>query len=149
MEVLIGGSHGLVDREAEVSAVAAAVALAPAGNGGVLVVRGPAGIGKSALLRVAERFAEEQDVIVLRARAAPFERGFPYGVVRQLFEPVLARGDLPVEELFAGAAAAARAVFGDEPRVSAAPDSLFVGLHALYWLTANLASHAPLLDLRR
>ena len=145
MEVLTGGLYGLVDREAEVSAAAAVVALAPAGSGGVLVVRGPAGIGKSALLRVAERLAEEQDAIVLRARAAPFEREFPYGVVRQLFEPALARGDLPVEELFAGAAAGARAVLGDEPRVSVAPDSLFVGLHALYWLTVNLASHAPLL----
>ena len=70
----------------------------------MLVVRGPAGIGKSALLRVSERLAEEHGVIVLRARAAPFEREFPYGVVRQLFEPVLTRGDLPVEELLAGAA---------------------------------------------
>jgi DNA-binding CsgD family transcriptional regulator len=89
--------------------------------------------------------AEEQGVVVLRARAAPFEREFPYGVVRQLFEPVLARGDLPVEELLAGAASGARAVLGDEPRSSAAPDSQFVVLHALYWLTANLASHAPVL----
>ena len=145
VEVLTGGSYGLLDREAEVAAVAAAVALAPARNGGVLVVRGPAGIGKSALLRVSERLAEEQSVIVLRARAAPFEREFPYGVVRQLFEPVLARGDLPVEELLAGAASGARAVLGDEPRSSAAPDSQFVVLHGLYWLTANLASHAPLL----
>src|SRR5690349_800668 len=73
VEGLAQRSYGLVDREAEVSAAAAAVALAPAGSGGVLVVRGPAGIGKSALLRVAERLAEEQDAIVLRARAAPFE----------------------------------------------------------------------------
>ncbi len=64
MEVLTGGLYGLVDREAEVSVAAAAVALAPAGIGGVLVVRGPAGIGKSALLRVAERLAEEQDAIL-------------------------------------------------------------------------------------
>ena len=135
----------MVDRGAEVSAIAAAVALAPAGSGGVLVVRGPAGIGKSALLRVAERLAEEEGVIVLRARAAPFEREFPYGVVRQLFEPVLTRGDLPMEELLAGAAEGARTVLRDEPRSSAAPDSQFVVLHGLYWLTANLASHAPLL----
>ena len=143
--VLTGGAYGLVDREAEIARVAAAVALAPSRDGGVLVVRGPAGIGKSALLRVSERLAEEQGVIVLRARAAPFEREFPYGVVRQLFEPVLARGALPAEELWAGAAAGARGVLGEEPRSSAAPDSQFVVLHALYWLTANLASHAPLL----
>src|SRR6516164_3251751 len=140
-----GGWHGLLDREAEISAVAAAVALAPARTGGVLVVRGPAGIGKSSLLLVSERLAEEQGVIVLRARAAPFEREFPYGVVRQLFEPVLARGDLPAGELLAGAASGARAVLGDEPRSSAAPDSQFVVLHGLYWLTSNLASRAPLL----
>ena len=89
---MTGGSYGLLDREAEIAAVAAAVALAPARNGGVLVVRGPAGIGKSALLRASERLAEEQSVIVLRARAAPFEREFPYGVVRQLFEPVAGAG---------------------------------------------------------
>jgi AAA ATPase-like protein len=145
VEVLTGGSYGLLDREDEIAAVAAAVALAPARNGGVLVVRGPAGIGKSALLRASERLAEEQNVIVLRARAAPFEREFPYGVVRQLFDPALARRDLPVEELLAGAASGARAVLGDEPRSSAAPDSQFIVLHGLYWLTANLASHAPLL----
>ena len=145
MAVQAGGLHGLFDREAEVAAIEAAVARALAGDGGVLVVRGPAGIGKSALLRVAERLAEARDVIVLRARAAPFERDFPYGVVRQLFEPVLARGDLPVEDLLAGAASGARGVLGDEAQASVAPDSLFVVLHALYWLTANLTSHAPLL----
>jgi predicted ATPase len=140
-----GGWHGLLDRDAEVSAIAAAIALAPARTGGVLVVRGPAGIGKSSLLRVAVRLAEEQGVTVLRARAAPFEREFPYGVVRQLFEPVLALGDLPLEDVFAGAASGARAVLGDEPPSSTAPDSQFVVLHGLYWLTANLASRAPLL----
>jgi hypothetical protein len=39
-----GGWHGLLDRDAEVSAVAAVVGLAPARTGGVRVVRGPAGI---------------------------------------------------------------------------------------------------------
>jgi ABC-type proline/glycine betaine transport system ATPase subunit len=63
VEVVTGGTYGLVDREAEIGVVAAAVALAPARNGGVLVVRGPAGIGKSALLRASERLAEEQNVI--------------------------------------------------------------------------------------
>jgi len=145
VEVHTRGVGALLDREAEVAAIEGVVDRALVGDAGVLVVRGPAGIGKSALLRVAERLADEQGVIVLRARAAPFEREFPYGVVRQLFEPVFARADLPVEELFSGAATGARAVLGDEPRVSVAPDSLFVGLHALYWLTVNLATHWPLL----
>jgi DNA-binding CsgD family transcriptional regulator len=145
MSMMLGGLQGLFEREAEVAAIEAAVGRALTGAGGLLVVRGPAGIGKSALLRVAERLADEQGAIVLRGRAAPFEREFPYGVVRQLFEPIPARDDLQGEELFAGAASGAQAVLGDEPRVSVAPDSLFVGLHALYWLTVNLASHAPVL----
>lgn len=145
MAVQSRGLDALFDREAELVAIEGAVARALEGEGGLLVVRGPAGIGKSALLRAAETLADERAAIVLRARAASFERGFPYGVVRQLFEPVLARGDLPVEDLFSGAAAAARGVLGDEPQASVAPDSMFVGLHALYWLTANLAAHAPTL----
>jgi DNA-binding CsgD family transcriptional regulator len=137
--------HGLADREAEVAALEAAVARALAGDGGVLVVRGPAGIGKSALLRVGGRLAEAQGVKGLWAQAAPFERGFPFGVVRQLLEPVLARGGRAGEDLFAGAAAGARAVLGDEPGPQVTPDPSFASLHALYWLTANLAARAPLL----
>src|SRR6516164_4466117 len=140
-----GGWHGLLDREAELSAVAAAVALAPGRTGGLLVVRGPAGIGKSALLRVSERLAEEQGLLVLRARAAPFEREFPYGVVRQLFEPALTRGGFSNDDLFSGVAAGARGVLGDETGDVAGPDPSFASLHALYWLTANLSLRAPLL----
>ena len=145
MEAHTAAWHGLADREAEVAALEAAVARALAGDGGVLVVRGPAGIGKSALLRVGGRLAEAHGVRGLWAQAAPFERGFPFGVVRQLFEPVLARGGRAGADLFAGAAAGARAVLGDEPGPQVTPDPSFASLHALYWLTANLAARAPLL----
>lgn len=145
MAVRPGGFDGLFDREAEVAATETAVARAVAGDGGVLVVRGPAGIGKSALLRVGGRLAQGRGVVVLRARAAPFEHGFPFGVVRQLFEPVLARGQPASGDLFAGVAAGARAVLSDEPGLQVAADASFASLHALYWLTANLASGAPLL----
>jgi DNA-binding CsgD family transcriptional regulator len=136
---------GFWDRGAELDAIEDALARARAGEGGVLVLRGPAGIGKSALLRVAGRSAAERGALVLRARAAPFERGFPYGVVRQLFEPVFAREDVSGEQLFSGAAAGARGVLGSEPGHAAAQDASFASLHALYWLTVNLASRAPVL----
>jgi DNA-binding CsgD family transcriptional regulator len=89
--------------------------------------------------------AAARGLIVLRARAAPFEREFPYGVVRQLFEPVVAREDLSREELFSGAATGAGGVLGDEPGTAGVPDPSFASLHALYWLTANLAARLPLL----
>jgi DNA-binding CsgD family transcriptional regulator len=145
MVVRTGGSRGLWERGAELDAIEDALAGGAAGDGGVLVVRGPAGIGKSALLRVARRLAGERGMIALWARAAPFERGFPYGVVRQLFEPVLAREDAGGEGLFSGAAAGARGVLAGEPGQGAVQDASFASLHGLYWLTANLASHAPLL----
>jgi DNA-binding CsgD family transcriptional regulator len=81
----------------------------------------------------------------LRARAAPFESEFPYGVVRQLFEPVVTQRVLAGEDLFAGAAMTARAVFDDLPGPRVRLDSSFASLHALYWLTANIASQAPVL----
>ena len=135
----------LWDREPEVAELERALAWAQHGEGGVLVLRGPAGIGKSSLLLDAQRRAAAGGMLVLAARAAPFERGFPYGVARQLFEPIVARGDVPVSELFSGAAARARDVLEDEPRELPSQDPSFASLHALYWLTSNLAVRAPLL----
>jgi len=140
-----GDSARLWDREAELAEISRALARAHGGEAGLLVLRGPAGIGKSALLQDAQRLAEEIGLVVLRARAAPVEREYPYGVVRQLFEPVLARGGPRAASLLSGAAAGARDVLGDAPGASAAQDTSFASLHALYWLTANLAAQAPLL----
>jgi hypothetical protein len=53
---------------------------------GPAIVEGPPGIGKTRLLAAAGAAAE--DLEVLRARASELERDFPFGVVRQLFEPV-------------------------------------------------------------
>ena len=86
---------------------------------------------------------------VLRARATELERGFPFGVVRQLFEPILrsveaAEIDLLLEGS-AGLAAAAVATPLGNARLPPADESGFATLHGLYWLTANLAERKPLL----
>ena len=80
------------------------------------------------------------------------EREFPYGVVRQLLEPVLAGLSEPERAtLFEGAASAARPALGmrtgtDEGQPSAASgDPSFAILHGLYWLVANLSQAGPLL----
>src|SRR5215211_217003 len=84
---------------------------------------------------------------VLSARGSELERAFSYGIVRQLFEPFLARvAEDERAELLAGAAALATPLLeptqlGAEP----APDASLASLHGLYWLTANLATRGPLL----
>jgi hypothetical protein len=115
----------LWDREAELAEIARALARVRGGEARLLVLRGPAGMGKSALLQDAQRLAEETGVVVLRARAAPVEREYPYGVVRQLFEPVLARGGTRAVTLLSGAAAGARDVLGDSRGASVTGDTSF------------------------
>jgi hypothetical protein len=78
----------LLERELEIEVLEAALAAVVAGAGRLAVIDGAAGIGKTALLR--ER-AHAGGVAVLSARGGELERTFPFGVVRQLFEPVVAR----------------------------------------------------------
>ena len=107
---------------------------------GVVVVEGPAGIGKSRLLAEFRARAERADRRVVTARGSDLEREFPFGVVRQLFEPLLkTRGER--ERLLGGAAAAAAPVFEE---VGSEGDAPFAALHGLYWLTVNLAGEQPL-----
>jgi len=78
----------LEERDEVVAAAAAALADAGRGSGRLVVIEGPAGIGKSSLLDVIAARAGEARV--LRARAHEIESRFVLGVTRQLFEPLLA-----------------------------------------------------------
>lgn len=134
----------LLERGAELAAVEALVGALPAGRGRVLWVEGPAGIGKSRLLDVVRERADGAGVRVLAARAAELERDYGFGVVRALFEPaVAAAGPRRRRELLAGPARlAAPVVVLDDPGPRVGTGDR---LHALYWLTANLADAGPLL----
>ena len=138
---------GLLERERELAMLEHCMADAGAGRGRLVIVEGPAGIGKTTLLGAARLLARERSVRTLAARGAPLEQDFSYGVVRQLFEPfALAREGPAFEELFTGAAALATPAFAQEPTPwLSAEDSSFSTLHGLYWLTANVASREPLL----
>lgn len=135
------GTH-LLERADELAALGDAVAGAVAGEGRLVVVEGPAGIGKSRLLGAGRATADEAGMRVLAARASELEREFPYGVVRQLFEGAVAgrEGDA----LFVGAASGCSAVFAapDDPGEEGAAGSYAI-LHGLYWLTLNLADGEP------
>jgi DNA-binding NarL/FixJ family response regulator len=135
------GDADLVEREREVHALGRVLDGALAGDGRVMFIEGPAGIGKSRLLQLARRRGEAAGALVLAARSSELEREFPYGVVRQLLEAQLA-DPAARERAFAGAATGARAVF--EPAASDDRDASFATLHGLYWLLLNLAGDRPL-----
>ena len=143
-----GGDARLLERDAELDALETALADARAGRGRLLAIEGPAGIGKTTLLAEARARASAAGTIVLAARGSELERDFSYGVVRQLFEPALARADAAERErLLGGAAAHAGRLFETaEPADGGGADenAAFAALHGLYWLTANLAERGPL-----
>ncbi len=133
------GTRGtaLLDRDREIAALDDLIAEAAVGNGRLVLIEGPAGIGKSGLLA---GLRERAGLRVLAARASELEREFAFGVVRQLFEAdVAARPELAL----AGAAAPAAAVF--EGAADGEGGAQFAALHGLYWLTLNLAAERPLL----
>ncbi|MFF7245060.1 ATP-binding protein [Embleya sp. NPDC008237] len=78
-------------RDAERAAIAAVIERAREGRGAVLVLRGPAGIGKSALLDEAAR--EAADVRVLRVAGVEAEAGLPFAALQALLRPVVHRLD--------------------------------------------------------
>lgn len=136
----------LLERDTELAAIDGVVAAA-AGETRVLLLEGPAGIGKTRLLAEGRRRAGAAGFRPLAARGSAFERGFPYGVVRQLFEPALRTPDVR-ERVFTGAGAAAREVFDivarpEDGRLGAEPS--FAVLHGLYWLVADLTTDGPIM----
>src|SRR4051794_16323925 len=64
----------LLDRGDELEAIEAAARSAAGGRGGVVVVEGPPGIGKTALLRATRSLAATAGLEVLHARGAELER---------------------------------------------------------------------------
>ncbi|HEX6405295.1 MAG TPA: AAA family ATPase [Pseudonocardiaceae bacterium] len=138
----------LLEREGELAVIAQRVAEAYEGAGGLLMVEGAAGIGKTRLVQAACQGARERDMTVLATRAGELERGLPYGIVRGLFEAPVARAPAAERDiLLAGAARLAAPVLGIAARDAAmvGDGGSFTGLHGLYWLTVNLAERAPLL----
>ncbi|HYJ00097.1 MAG TPA: AAA family ATPase [Thermoleophilaceae bacterium] len=138
----------LLERERELAELDALVGEASAGAGRLAVVEAAAGLGKTRLLAVARDRGREAGMRVLAARATELERGFAFGLARQLFEPALAALDESGREaLLAGAAGAARGALGiarDDTTAEPSADA-FAVLHGLYWLTAALAEQRPLL----
>src|SRR5687768_10464732 len=105
----------MLQRDAELAALGHRLDDICAGSGRVVVVEGPAGIGKSSLLAAAARTADGARVRTLRAWGGPLEREAAWGIARQLFAPVYGGPEWPA--LAVGAAGLARrALDPDEVR---------------------------------
>jgi DNA-binding CsgD family transcriptional regulator len=146
----VSTAPGVLERDAELARIEAAVAGAQGGRGSLLVVEGPAGIGKSALIGAARAVSQAAGTRTLRARGGELERDFAFGVVRQLLEPALSQAAARTrEDLLQGPAGVAGRLLGlpgalPEGAEVAAPDASFTVLHGLYWLCANLAAERPI-----
>jgi DNA-binding CsgD family transcriptional regulator len=125
-------------RQQQCEALDGLLAEVRAGRSRVLVVRGEAGIGKTALLGYAVETA--QDFRVARAEGIESEMELPFAALHQLCGPMLDRLDrLPVPQR--GALGVA---FG--LRSGSAPDRFLVGL-AVLGLLSEAAADQPLLCL--
>lgn len=137
-------TSALRERERELGALREGLERACAGAGTLLLVEGPAGVGKTELVREARAAAVRAHVMPLEARGSELEQPFAFGIVRQLLEPMI--GEAPERaDLFAGAAGPAARLFEPDARQSPGADVGFEALHSLYWLVVNLADRAPLL----
>jgi hypothetical protein len=142
--------------------IGAALESVQRGHGRLLFFEGSPGIGKTRLLDEILEQARAADMDVLCARGGELEREFPFGLVRQLFEPRLASASEEERSmLLAGAARlcaplVSHELSGETLGLRASPGAGRIGgqaagdvpyatLHALYWLSANLAGSGRLI----
>lgn len=136
----------MLERERELTRIRDVLGEAAAGHGRLLVIEGPAGIGKSTLLNEARALAGDAGMDVLHARGSELERSYPFGLVSSLFEARFSRApELERQRWLQGRAALAAPLLapveGDiQP---ASPTDEFALVHGLYWGVVNLAEHQP------
>jgi DNA-binding CsgD family transcriptional regulator len=141
-------ASGLLEREREVAALDGALdATEVGGDGRVVLIEGPPGIGKTALLGELDDRAERRGRRVLRARGSEMERDFGFGIVRQLFGPFLRSLDSAADRarLFVGPVAMAAAIFGLAEPDAFDQTATEASLYGLFWLVVALAEGGPLL----
>ena len=112
----------------------------------LVLIEGPAGIGKTVLLRAARRRAEDAGFRVLAARGGELERELGLGIARQLFEPLLVRANVAERaELLEQPATMLSGLFGLDRSEPGPTADEYGSQNALYWLCARLAERAPLM----
>jgi DNA-binding CsgD family transcriptional regulator len=144
-----GSTTLLLERDAQVAALEALTDAARSGGGRFAVIEGSAGIGKTRLLAEARAIAGAAGMRVLVARGGELESEFAYGIVRQLFEPLLASASPELRaDLLSGPAGLVEQLFGTAELAAsqdAPAEGSFALQHGLYWLAANVAFQQPTL----
>ncbi|NJD27662.1 MAG: hypothetical protein FIA92_05140, partial [Chloroflexi bacterium] len=139
-----GRQPPVLERAAEFAAVRRALAAAAGGTGRLIVIEGEAGIGKSTILEKALAAAPELGLRPLLARGNELVRGYPYGVVAELFGRPVRDPQVDLEGLLNGPAVQTAGLLGIEGTGPSSAGDPYAVLHGLYWLTLNLAEQAPL-----
>lgn len=125
----------------DVDVLRAAVSSARAGRGRMLLVSGPAGIGKTQRLKAVAEIARPS-LVRLVARGTELEREMPFGALLQLLEAPVRRSP----ELLSGAAGMSRRLFLLDPGdgTFSEIEGQHLLIHSLYRLVADLAARRPL-----
>lgn len=136
----------LLERDFELHALESAVQAAHDGRGRAVLIEGVAGTGKTSLVAAARELAADAGVTILAARGSEPEREFGFGLLRQMFEQRLSRSSSAERDaLLAGAAHPAGRVLAQAEPMDGTFSDGFATLHAVHWLTLNMAEHGPLM----
>ena len=137
----------LLERQDELATLERLIEEVAAGSGRSIVVRGPAGIGKSSFLAEGAELARAAALDLLTASGGEIERELPWTVARGLLEPALRKiGGGEAEHILTGASRLALPILGrgHVRRAADEADSVSAALHGLYWLVADLSVRQPL-----
>jgi DNA-binding CsgD family transcriptional regulator len=136
----------LLERGREQHVIEGLVESAQAGRGRVAIVRGPAGAGKTALLRFAADRAHAGGLAALSAAGGELEDALPFGVASALLSRAVLGAEGPAREsLLGGAAALARPLLlTGEPRDGEDVGDQMRLVHALSLVVLRLAEQRPL-----
>jgi DNA-binding CsgD family transcriptional regulator len=134
-------STGLLERKRELSRIEGSLDGPPAGVGGVLLITGPAGIGKTSLLGACAERATERGLMSLSARGEELLMESSFATVRELLgREVRSAG----RRAWEGAASLAAPIFERDGPGTEDRDVAGSVMHGLYWLVAGLAERTPL-----
>lgn len=133
----------LLERDRELEVLAGRLKRAAAGHGGLTIVSGPPGAGKTALLGEAARRGAALGMRVGHAAGNELERQSAWRGAVALFEGLVARAT-PAERRrwFAGPAHVAHDLLRGRGLIAVGSGDPFPVMHALAWLALNIAAAA-------